>query len=55
MTKSTKKKLSDLQTTISVLNESQQKKAKTITYLLIGTAVLIAVVVFFVILKRRKK
>lgn len=55
MTSKTKKLLTDAQSKIDILGQSQAKKTQIITYLLIGTAVLIAVVFIFVFLKRRKK
>ena len=55
MKKATKKQLADLNTQVDVLAQSQAAKKKTITYLMIGLGVLAAVIVFFVVLKKRRK
>ena len=54
-TKATKKQISDLYTTVNVLNQSQQKKDALIKYLTIAVVGIIVVVLIFVIIKKRRK
>ena len=54
MTKATKQKLSQLNSTINVLSSEQDKKNKTIMLLAVGISAVI-LIVLFVILGRKKR
>ena len=55
MRASTKAKLDSLTNTVTDLYASQEKKSSTIKWLIVGIAVLAAVVVFIFVVKRRKR
>ncbi len=55
MTAATKKKLAALTQQVNVLGTETAKKDNTIKYLAIGIVAVMAIVVFFVFLKKRRR